>query len=108
MSADIKIMMSKADHELGRHIMLVCSTTRAADILFLVNKYVLKYRISPNRTSGPEKTVFRFNPRFLDKLVLTFPDASISAALRKKLRRAEEKRLDGLEVPHFFVPGFRG
>lgn len=108
MSADIKIMMSKSDHELGKHIMLVCSTTRAGDILHLINKYVLKYRERTVRNVREEKTIFRFHPRFLDKLVLTFPDASISKALRKKLSRAEEKRLEGLVVPRFFVPGFDG
>lgn len=108
MVTDIRIMMSKADHELGRHIMVICSTGRASDILHLVNKYVLKYRERPVRTTREEKTVFRFHPRYLDKIVLTFPDAHISKGLRKRLRRAEEKRLDGLSVPHFYVPGFDG
>src|SRR6478609_4629237 len=107
-TAQIKILMSKPDHELGKHIMLVCYTTRAGDVLHLVNQYVLKYRERPFRTTSGDRTIFRFHPRFLDKLVLTFPNAQISKALRKKLRRAEEKRLDGLSVPRFSVPGFDG
>lgn len=88
--------------------MVVCSTSRASDILMLVNRYVLKFRERPVRTTRAEKTIFRFHPRFLDKLILTFPDAIISKTLRSKLRRAEEKRLDGLTVPRFTVPNFDG
>ncbi len=108
MTAQIKFMMSKANDPFGKHIMLICSTTRSADVLHLINAYVLKYRQRPARTTVGEKTIFRFHPRFLDKLVLTFPHAALSKALRSKLRRAEEKRLEGLAIPRFAVPGFEG
>jgi SNF2 family DNA or RNA helicase len=44
----------------------------------------------------------------MDLLMLAFPMAELSPGISRQLRRAEEVRLEGMEVPDLKIPGFKG
>lgn len=105
----MKIALSKKNDPRGRHLVLVCDPSESATARNVVVKEILKGKYRPVMgTDEKGRTLFRFNLKFLDHLALAFPMAELSPGIHRRLRRAEEKRLDGMPVPDLRIPGFQG
>lgn len=67
-----------------------------------------KLRPVVERDEETAKVIFRFAERWLDRLLLCFPRASISDGISEVLGREEAKRLAALPMPDYKFHGFRG
>lgn len=106
----MKILLSKRDDPRGRHCVLFCKGDEQYDAFSIINREILQGRAAPVKevVNGGEDAVFRFNLKYLDLLALAFPMAELSQSINMRMRRAEEKRLDGMIVPDLVIPGFEG
>jgi SNF2 family DNA or RNA helicase len=106
----MKIALSKKDDPRGLHAVLVCETkNEAAQINGVLINDILENKANPVRELLDDgRVVFRFNLKYLDRLGLAFPMAELSKGIHKRLRRAEEIRLEGIEVPEINVPKWDG
>jgi len=99
------------DHEFGEHIVLACTRKEQNDVRDVICKEILEGKATPVvhvEGRGEEATIlFRLHKKYLDYAALAFPMADLSPSLSAKLRKAEEKRLDGMEVPAIWIPGMR-
>lgn len=105
----MKLTLNKKNDPRGKHVVLVCSREEAYDVHPVVVQTILKGKARPVReVTDDGEVLYRFNLKFLDRLSLAFPMAEYSPGIFRRLRRAEEIRLAGMEVPKIKVPGFKG
>lgn len=106
----MKIMLSKKDDPRGRHCVLVVKRTEVWNVIGVVDTYVLGGQANHvlERPADDDNAYFRFNLKYLDRLSLAFPYAELSPGVHRKLKRAEELRLEGMRVPKIRIPGFVG
>lgn len=95
-----------------RHLVLVCESIEEAwDANHVIREEILPPRTQPIREkTNNGKVLYRMNlEKYLDPVSLAFPKAEFSDGIRKRLNRAEEKRLKGFEVPEdLVIPYFSG
>lgn len=105
----MKISLSKKGDPRGRHLILICSLEESYEAHPIIKGEILKGKANPVKEfSESGKVLYRFNMRYADQLALAFPMADFSDAMHRRLKRAEEKRLEGMEVPKLKIPGFEG
>lgn len=106
----MRLALSKKDDPRGQHCVLVCDTkNEAASIMGCIINDILEGKANPHRELRDDgKVVFRFHLKYLDRLALAFPMAELSKTLHRKLNRAEEIRIKGMDVPDITVPGWSG
>lgn len=104
----MKITLSKRDDPRGRHAVFVAKKSRKWELTQQVERDVFLNRVKPVTEENGEEFLIRMNLKYLDRLVLAFPDAELSPGVYRMLHRAEEKRLAGFPVPELDIPGFTG
>lgn len=105
----MKITLSKKDDPRGRHCVLVCDHSEGDKVWQVVAQDILENKARPVREQeGRGPIIYRFNLKYLDRLALAFPFAELSPGVHKRLKRAEEVRLEGFRIPELEIPGFTG
>jgi SNF2 family DNA or RNA helicase len=107
----MKIALSKKDDPRGRHCTLYCEGDEQYAAQPVINREILQGRariVKEVAGEDGQDAIFRFNLKYLDYLALAFPMAELSHGITVRLKRAEEKRLDGMRIPEIKIPGFTG
>lgn len=104
----MKLSLSKKNDPRGQHVVLFCEPAEDFDAQHVINSEILKGEVRMVREPTTGGTLYRFSLKWLDMLTLAFPFAELSPGIFRKLKRAEEKRLEGFEVPELEIPGFTG
>lgn len=105
----MKIGLSSKDDPRPLHVVLECSEKEYYEADAVIKFEVLEQKAQRVMERIDDKIVYRFNlERYLDKLMLAFPFAELSRGVHRRIMRAEEKRLEGFEVPELEIPGFTG
>ena len=110
----MKITYSKKGDPRGRHVVLTCDVEERHETLALIEEEILTGRTPDGRRIKPvtdvedETVYFRFAEKYLDRLMLVFPEAELSRGIGVVLGRAEERRLRALPMPTYKFKGFRG
>lgn len=110
----MKITYSKKGDERGRHIVLTCDVEERHEAQTLIESDILTDRTPDGRRIKPvidiedETVFFRFAVRYLERLMLVFPEAELSKGVQVVLGRVEEERLKALPMPEYKFKGFKG
>lgn len=104
----VRLSLSKAKDGGKRHIVLRTDSVHGLAIKPVIATHVLQGEAVPVIRYRGEDMIAMFNIRYLDRLTMTFPDAELSAGLRRRMQREAQKRLDAMDVPEVHVPGFQG
>lgn len=110
----MKITYSKKGDPRGRHVVLTCDVEERYETQQLIEDEVLRDRTPDGKRIKPvievedETVFFRFASRYLDRLMLVFPEAELSRGIGHVLGRAEEERLRNLPMPDYKFKGFKG
>lgn len=110
----MKITYSKKGDPRGRHIVLTCDVEQRFETEGLIEQEILRERTPDGKRIKPvvevedETVYFRFAERYLDRLMLVFPEAELSRGIGVVLGRAEEARLAALPMPTYKFKGFNG
>jgi SNF2 family DNA or RNA helicase len=101
--------MSEPGHPAGRHAVVHATGKESNVVREVIEGYVIKgtgMRLEFNREGNPKTTKpeewiwkFRLHKRFIPSLLLAFPTADLSPSIIRRMRTAEEKRIEGMEVP---------
>jgi SNF2 family DNA or RNA helicase len=99
--------MSEPRHPAGRHVVVHAVGKEATTVRSVIEGYVLNrtgMRLEYNRTGDAKRPdewewKFRLNKKFVPSLLLAFPTADLSPSIIRRMRSAEEKRIEGMEVP---------
>jgi SWI/SNF-related matrix-associated actin-dependent regulator 1 of chromatin subfamily A len=107
--SDVKIALSKkVKGSTKRHVILTVPTMKDPGIRLVIRQYILPKGTVPVSAFRGENTLFKFNISYLDRLLLTFPDAEMSRGLRSRLAKEQSHILDTLDDTEVEVPGFAG
>lgn len=105
----MKIALSSKDDPRPLHVVLEVSEKEYYEADAIIRFEVLEQKANKVMERHGDKIVYRFNlDRYLEKLMLAFPFAELSRGVHRRIMRAEEKRLEGFEVPELEIPGFVG
>lgn len=105
----MKISLSKKNDPRGRHLILTMQSKESAEAHSVIVNEILEGKARPvQEPHGTAGKLYRFNVKYLDRLALAFPFAELSPGIMNKLRRAEEKRLEGFRIPDLNIRGYTG
>lgn len=96
-----------------RHLIITCKKEEAPEVGILLYRQVLHpvgvSMAPPHYSTIPGNEVARFHiaKRHLERLRLTFPQATISHTLNERLNILARREYEELEVPEVKVPGLR-
>jgi hypothetical protein len=107
--SEVRIALSKREPgSKSRHIVLRCPSIKDAGIKHVIRQYILPAGTVPVQHYRGEDTLLLFNLIYLDKLLLTFPDAEMSMGLRRRLSKQQQVEVDTLDDTEVECPGFEG
>ncbi len=103
----------------GKHLVLTVSSNEIEGLDSIIRQYVTQgrtpareaewehYRYAPG---GPvhkriKQVVYRFHRGYLERLLLTFPQAQVTPAAQKYLWKDAKAKFDDREIPKFKIPG---
>lgn len=105
----MKITLSKRNDPRGKHAVLLVDPKEAWEAESVIRSEILQGKARPVReTNAAGDVLFRFHLKWLDRISLAFPFAELSPGIHRRLKRAEERRLAGFEIPELEIPGFTG
>lgn len=109
----VRVSLSKKNAEGRRHLILRASASEQRAVMKVVREHILGRdeagrRITPVvRHKGLDMIVL-FSVKYLDRVTMAFPDATLSTGLRKRMVQEALLELQGLPVPEIDIPGFKG
>lgn len=107
--SSVRIALSRKQPDTAkRHIILRCKTMEEVPLRLVIKQHVLPPNTTPVVTRRDEDSLFKFNISYLDRLLLTFPDAEMSIGLRKRLSKQQQSIVDSLDDTEVELPGFDG
>lgn len=103
----VKLGLSKKGDPRGRHLVLVLSTADDYTAFDLILEEVLN-NTEPVREidRSRQQVVWRFHVRFLERLLLVFPQAELTPNLDKWIVDQQRKQFIDLPVPDVEIEGF--
>lgn len=104
----MKISLSKKNDERGPHCVLTVPRTESWTTSQIVSKHILGGNARLVTDVSGSMVNYRFNFKYLEKLSLAFPYAELSPGIHRRLKRAEEIRLDGMRIPKIRIPNYNG
>lgn len=104
----MKLTLSKQGDPRGRHVVLVVEPSEDWAAAKTIQEEILKGKVKPVREKSGDVIMYRFALKWLDFLLLAFPFAELSPGVHRRLKRAEELRLEGFRTPDLDIPGFKG
>lgn len=109
MSSDVRIALSKrVKGSDTRHVIMRCPSMKDGPIRMVIRQHILPHGTVPVSAYRGTDTLFKFNLRYLDRLLLAFPDAEMSMGLRRRLAREQMAQIDSLPDDEVMIPGFQG
>lgn len=103
----MKISLSKKKPGKQQVVLLRLDNREFNHARTLIWEEVLKKKYSPVRIRNGHQVVYKFHPRFLERLVLTFPQAEFSPGVEDLIARQEAPD-EEIEIPELDIPGFDG
>lgn len=103
----MRLALTKKTATKPRQVILVTTPEEAFLVRDVVFQEVLQERKRPVVSFYPDKVKFRFHPKYLLRLLNTFPHAERSAKIEKLAAGIETQEIPA-EIPQMDIPGFIG
>lgn len=112
MPMQVRLAMSKPNNSGKRHLVLRTDATNQRAIMTVVRRHILgrddqgQQIVPVVRHKGTDMLVL-FNAKYMDRVCMAFPDATLSNGLRRRLLAQAAAELQG-PIPDIQVPNFSG
>lgn len=105
----MKISLSKKQADGARHVVLRCSAAESGEVYHAIYHDVLRQQARPvvSRLRGGDR-LYRFNTRYLDRIMVTFPFAELSSGLERRMARIAMQHFADMPIPDIDTPWFTG
>jgi SNF2 family DNA or RNA helicase len=103
----MKVALTKKKPGQKRLVLMTLDNREFREVRRVIYQEVLMGKYRPVRVRKGDNMIYKFHPRFLEKLIMTFPHAELSEAIENMLAK-REKPDEEIEVPELDVPGFDG